>query len=106
MSRVPLYIDPYPRDESVTTYRVLSEEFGTEWRPDHHIGTLKYDPIGRTCSFIPEPMWCERGHYPARNWQGNKEQIVRARESAEAANLYSRRLFFWMQAVVEAHEDG
>ena len=49
MSRVPLYIEPYPDDEKVTSYRVLSEEFGTEWRTDHHIGTLQYDPRSRTC---------------------------------------------------------
>ena len=106
MSRVPLYIEPFPSGNDVTEYRVLSEEFGTEWKPDHHIGNLRYDPGSRTRRFIPEQMWRESGHYPSEPWVGTKEEIVAVRESPDAASIYSRRLFFWMRAVVEAHENG
>jgi hypothetical protein len=106
MARVPLYIDPYPQEELVEAYRILSEEFGEDWNPERHIGTIHYATASRTCTFVPEIFWVERKLFPQGEWIGTEDKIISAREHDEARNAYSRRLLFWMEAVCRAHRNG
>lgn len=103
MSRVPLHLDPHPLETQENEFFVVSEEWATDCRsPYPRLGTLVFDPVSKSCTFNPEPLWIAEGYFPENRLSFTKESLadfLRNPASYSPSSIYSYRLLRAIESV-------
>ena len=100
MSRVPLYLEPSPVDQSAQQFSVLSEEWSGRGEPHMKLGVVSYDPIARQCTFVPEAIWLSEGRYPAKSWSGGATEVEAELAPRKHNDIYTRLLFQSIESIL------
>ena len=103
MSRVPVYLDPWPSDALTRQFAVMSGEWSAD--PAHPVQLARLVVSGdrKTCNFVPGPLWLEHRFFPAADQSftfAELDALCDDPESYSPQSIYSHRTLQAMRRVL------